>query len=63
MMNITPHRAHHDDLPSIRAAQIALGWVVVVVFLGFHVYWCRLRGFVPVKSGYLAPGAAAGPAT
>lgn len=34
---MTPHRAHHDDLPSIRAAHVALGWVVV--FLGFHIYW------------------------
>ncbi len=37
MMNITPHRARHHGLPSIRVAHIALGWVVV--FSGFHVYW------------------------
>jgi hypothetical protein len=36
-MNNTPYRAHRDELPSIRAAHIALGWVVV--FIGFHIYW------------------------
>jgi hypothetical protein len=36
-MNNTPYRAHRDDLPSIRAAHIAFGWVVV--FIGFHIYW------------------------
>ncbi len=37
MLKITPHRARHDGLPGIRAAHIALGWVVV--FTGFHIYW------------------------
>ena len=36
-MNNTPYRAHRADLPSIRAAHIALCWVVV--FIGFHIYW------------------------
>jgi hypothetical protein len=29
--------SHHDSLRCIRAAQAALGWVVV--FVGFHSYW------------------------
>jgi hypothetical protein len=28
---------HCDDLPRIRAAHVALGWVLV--FIGFHIYW------------------------
>lgn len=36
-MNDTPYRTHRDDLRCIRAAQVALGWVVV--FSGFHIYW------------------------
>ncbi len=37
IMNNTPYRAHRDDLRCIRAAQVALGWVVL--FSGFHLYW------------------------
>lgn len=36
-MNNTPHRTRQADLRCIRAAQVALGWVVV--FVGFHIYW------------------------
>jgi hypothetical protein len=51
MMNTTPRREHHDDLPSIRAAYIALGWVVV--FIGFHLYWYRGGSFA--SPGKLPP--------
>lgn len=36
-MNNTPYLAHQADLRRIRAAQVALGWVMV--FAGFHIYW------------------------
>ncbi len=42
--NDVPRRAQHDDPRGIRAANVALGWVVV--FLGFHIYWYLGGSFV-----------------
>lgn len=52
-MNNTPYRAHQADLRRIRAAQAALGWVVV--FSGFHLYWYLGGAFA--SPGKPAPGA------